>query len=184
MIKRSPGHYREGVEYRNHLEKDVAVSEFHLGFSQFLKKSRANEAYGRGKDATKEVEEKGNSSGPKLRSGANGCWRAAPIGDGLPEEVTKLTEEGKIEKPTNPQYIEEHVDNDSIITWLLVLGEHGVDYLGGKNRFVRGEENGHHREIQTQKGSLVLFRGERLKHSITPVTHGCRIILQGEFSKT
>ncbi|CAD7964068.1 unnamed protein product [Amoebophrya sp. A120] len=88
------------------------------------------------------------------------------------------------EDATNTGYIEEHVDNDSVITFILMLTQPGVDYVGGRNNFARGEKHAVRRQVQLQKGDLVLFRGERLRHSITPVTHGCRIILQGEFSKT
>eukprot|EP00392_Amoebophrya_sp_AT5.2_P011014 g11089.t1 len=84
----------------------------------------------------------------------------------------------------NDGTIEEHVDNDSVITFILMLGQPGVDYVGGRNNFARGEKHQIRRQVQLQKGDMVLFRGERLRHSITPVTQGCRIILQGEFSKT
>ena len=55
--------------------------------------------------------------------------------------------------------------------------------MGGKNNFARGEKHGIPRSVQLAKGCMVAFRGERLKHSITPVPEGKRVILQGEFSR-
>ena len=86
------------------------------------------------------------------------------------------------QKP-NVGYIESHVDNHSTITFLAMLGQEGVDFVGGKNMFYRGERHGLPREYQLQKGDAVFFRGEKLKHWITPVTSGCRTILQCEFSR-
>ena len=83
----------------------------------------------------------------------------------------------------NTGFIEEHVDNDSVITFIIMLGVPGKDFLGGKNNFARGCKHSIRRQTQLMQGDMVLFRGERLRHSITPVTKGCRIILQGEFSK-
>ena len=56
-------------------------------------------------------------------------------------------------------------------------------YTGGRSCFRRGAGRSGHREVALGKGDIVLFRGEKLEHWITPVTKGRRTILQIELSR-
>lgn len=99
-------------------------------------------------------------------------------------------------------YIEPHVDNDSVLTWILLLSS-PFEFEGGINLFegVAGysecatttqwhtpgeeEEEGNYgmRELELGQGDAVVFRGELLEHSITPVQDGLRTILQIELAR-
>lgn len=81
-----------------------------------------------------------------------------------------------------PGYIEEHVDNKSAVTFVLMLSD-PREYNGGVNYFARSGKHGVPRSVQLQQGDMVVFRGERLLHWISPVVGGRRIILQGEMSR-
>jgi len=83
-----------------------------------------------------------------------------------------------------PKYIEPHIDNDSVVTLVMMLS-HPDEYQGGINMFKSaGGKNGHgDRKWQLDSGDAVFFRGESLTHWITPVTGGKRCILQIELSK-
>merc|ERR1711964_17875 len=79
-------------------------------------------------------------------------------------------------------FIEPHVDNDSIITIISLLSQR-EDFEGGVNFFEPGDKGLSKRAVQLERGDLVVFRGERLEHWITPVTEGVREIFQMELSK-
>lgn len=81
-----------------------------------------------------------------------------------------------------PGYIEPHVDNKSAVT-ILVMLSHSKDYEGGINYFARPGKHAIPRCVKLEQGDLVIFRGERLLHWITPVTYGRRVILQNEMSR-
>lgn len=81
-----------------------------------------------------------------------------------------------------PGYIEEHVDNKSAVTFVIMLSDPS-EYNGGINYFARSGKHGVPRCVQLQQGDMVVFRGERLLHWISPVTRGRRIIFQGEMSR-
>jgi hypothetical protein len=80
-------------------------------------------------------------------------------------------------------YIEPHVDNKSGVTLVAMLSPSG-DYTGGNSCFRRGSGVEGHRQIRLEQGDAVMFRGEKLTHWITNVTHGRRVILQIELSRT
>jgi len=81
-----------------------------------------------------------------------------------------------------PCFIEPHVDNKSAVTMVAMLSP-PEDYEGGLSCFRRAEGQCGHREVLLQQGDIVLFRGEKLLHWITPVTKGRRMILQIEWSR-
>lgn len=81
-----------------------------------------------------------------------------------------------------PCFIEPHVDNKSAVTMVAMLSEPGA-YVGGRSCFRRAEGKKGCREMALQQGDVVLFRGEKLLHWITPVTAGRRVILQIELSR-
>lgn len=81
-----------------------------------------------------------------------------------------------------PCFIEPHVDNKSAVTMVAMLSEPGA-YIGGASCFRRADGRRGHREHVLQQGDIVLFRGEKLTHWITPVTAGRRVILQIELSR-
>eukprot|EP00929_Paragymnodinium_shiwhaense_P094147 TRINITY_DN5457_c1_g1_i1.p1 TRINITY_DN5457_c1_g1~~TRINITY_DN5457_c1_g1_i1.p1 ORF type:complete len:447 (-),score=106.61 TRINITY_DN5457_c1_g1_i1:147-1385(-) len=81
-----------------------------------------------------------------------------------------------------PCYIEPHVDNKSVVTMVAMLSRQG-EYQGGHSCFRRAAGREGHREVALQMGDVVLFRGEKLTHWITPVTGGRRVILQIELSR-
>jgi len=87
-----------------------------------------------------------------------------------------------VQRMGEPCYIEPHVDNKSAVTLVAMLSD-PQDYVGGRSRFRRAEGRQGCREVQLHKGDIVLFRGEKLLHWITPVTSGVRIILQIELSR-
>ena len=88
-------------------------------------------------------------------------------------------------------HIEPHVDNHSVITVIAMLGRPGVDFEGGANLFHpdvdRSFTTRWRKEevvgVELKQGDMVVFRGEELRHSITDVTSGKRVILQAEFSR-
>ncbi|KAF4687029.1 hypothetical protein FOZ60_004354 [Perkinsus olseni] len=77
--------------------------------------------------------------------------------------------------------IEKHVDNYSLVTLVCLLSTPGLDFTGGVNCFKCSREEGY--KVPLQRGDMVLFRGEKLQHWITPVTSGRRCILQNELSR-
>eukprot|EP00933_Yihiella_yeosuensis_P079386 TRINITY_DN9194_c0_g1_i1.p1 TRINITY_DN9194_c0_g1~~TRINITY_DN9194_c0_g1_i1.p1 ORF type:complete len:378 (-),score=56.42 TRINITY_DN9194_c0_g1_i1:46-1179(-) len=81
-----------------------------------------------------------------------------------------------------PCFIEPHVDNKSAVTMVAMLSQPSA-YVGGRSCFRRSQGKRGYREMELQKGDVVLFRGEKLLHWITPVTAGKRIILQIELSR-
>ncbi|CAE8601903.1 unnamed protein product [Polarella glacialis] len=81
-----------------------------------------------------------------------------------------------------PCFIEPHVDNKSSVSMVAMLSAQGA-YVGGRSCFRRSDGRRGHREMELLKGDVVLFRGEKLVHWITPVTAGKRVILQVELSR-
>mmetsp|Transcript_21851 Transcript_21851/g.45476 ORF Transcript_21851/g.45476 Transcript_21851/m.45476 type:complete len:355 (-) Transcript_21851:107-1171(-) len=87
-----------------------------------------------------------------------------------------------VEEMGEPCYIEPHVDNKSAVTLVAMLSVPSA-YVGGRSCFRRAQSSRGHRELSLEQGDVVLFRGEKLVHWITPVTAGKRIILQIEMSR-
>lgn len=87
-----------------------------------------------------------------------------------------------MEEMGEPCYIEPHVDNKSAVTLVAMLSVPSA-YVGGRSCFRRAQSSRGHRELSLEQGDVVLFRGEKLVHWITPVTAGKRIILQIEMSR-
>lgn len=81
-----------------------------------------------------------------------------------------------------PCFIEPHVDNKSAVTMVAMLSA-PEDFVGGVNCFRRADGRTGHRHFSLARGDIVLFRGEKLVHWITPVTAGKRVILQIELSR-
>eukprot|EP00928_Gymnodinium_smaydae_P099712 TRINITY_DN9591_c1_g1_i1.p1 TRINITY_DN9591_c1_g1~~TRINITY_DN9591_c1_g1_i1.p1 ORF type:complete len:357 (+),score=40.68 TRINITY_DN9591_c1_g1_i1:92-1162(+) len=82
-----------------------------------------------------------------------------------------------------PGLIEPHVDNFSVVTLVALLSEPS-DFEGGCSCFAAGGgENGSQpRQFALGRGDVIIFRGEKLLHWITPVTSGVRVVLQVELS--
>jgi len=87
-----------------------------------------------------------------------------------------------VDQMQEPCFIEPHVDNKSAVTLVAMLST-PWEYAGGRSCFRRAEGKRGHREVGLQQGDVVLFRGEKLVHWITPVTAGRRVILQIELSR-
>ena len=87
-----------------------------------------------------------------------------------------------VEEMREPCFIEPHVDNKSAVTLVAMLSESKA-YTGGRSCFRRSKGSRGHRELALEKGDVVVFRGEKLVHWITPVTQGKRTILQIEMSR-
>lgn len=81
-----------------------------------------------------------------------------------------------------PPFIEPHVDNDSVITLLTLLNDPS-EFEGGMNMFEPAVKGGAKRSFQLGRGDVIIFRGEKLEHWITPITSGRRELLQVELSK-
>lgn len=79
-------------------------------------------------------------------------------------------------------FIEPHVDNKSAVSLVAMLSPPEA-YTGGRSCFRRTAGRSGHRELQLGQGDVVLFRGEKLVHWISPVTSGRRTILQIELSR-
>ncbi|CAE7427154.1 unnamed protein product, partial [Symbiodinium natans] len=75
-----------------------------------------------------------------------------------------------------PGSIARHTDNDSLITMVVLLSEADA-FEGGINCFQGAAEE---RQVRLQRGDAVFFFGDCCHHWITPVTAGCRRILQME----
>lgn len=82
----------------------------------------------------------------------------------------------------SPCFIEPHVDNKSAVTLVAMLSS-SDEYEGGISCFRRADGTRGSRQMALQQGDVVLFRGEKLTHWITPVTAGRRVILQIELSR-
>lgn len=87
-----------------------------------------------------------------------------------------------VEHEAGPCYIEPHVDNKSAVTLVAMLSPLEA-YAGGCSCFRRSTGRSGHRELSLQQGDVVMFRGEKLEHWISPVTWGRRTILQIELSR-
>eukprot|EP00927_Polykrikos_kofoidii_P026586 TRINITY_DN2363_c4_g1_i1.p1 TRINITY_DN2363_c4_g1~~TRINITY_DN2363_c4_g1_i1.p1 ORF type:complete len:427 (+),score=70.10 TRINITY_DN2363_c4_g1_i1:250-1530(+) len=87
-----------------------------------------------------------------------------------------------VQEMGEPCFIEPHVDNKSAVTLVAMLTAPG-EYVGGRSCFRRADGRRGNREVCLQQGDVVLFRGEKLVHWITPVTAGKRTILQIELSR-
>lgn len=82
-----------------------------------------------------------------------------------------------------PGEIEPHVDNHSGVS-IVILLSNPAEFEGGANCFAStGEQGARSRSLSLQQGDAVCFRGEKLKHWISPVTGGLRVILQIELSR-
>ena len=111
----------------------------------------------------------------------------------------------------SPPYIGPHVDNAAAVTLIGQLAQFRDDeksggsgynqnggergYTGGFNLFEIGGEGfgdgaedggiakGLYRQLRLNKGDVLMFRGEMLEHSLTPVTQGLRQIVQIELCR-
>merc|ERR1712087_970881 len=82
-----------------------------------------------------------------------------------------------------PGTIEPHVDNYSAVTFIAMISD-PQHFVGGVNCFdSTGERGAQPRQFSLRKGDAVFFRGEKLRHWITPVVDGVRTILQIELSR-
>lgn len=112
-------------------------------------------------------------------------WTDSQVWKKLPERVFPELEYIVYDRELQggrPGYIEEHVDNKSAVTFVTLLS-HPSEFDGGINYFARAEKHGVPRPVALQQGDVVIFRGERMLHWISPVPHGRRVILQGEMSR-
>jgi predicted 2-oxoglutarate/Fe(II)-dependent dioxygenase YbiX len=78
--------------------------------------------------------------------------------------------------------ISPHTDNESVLTMIAMLSDQN-DYSGGDNYFLSNPEEGRAHICQLSRRDLVIFRGEKLTHWISPVTRGNRQIFQMELSR-
>ncbi|CAE7259017.1 unnamed protein product [Symbiodinium sp. CCMP2592] len=81
-----------------------------------------------------------------------------------------------VKKLGRPGSIARHTDNDSLITMVVLLSDTS-DFLGGINCFEGAPDE---RKVPLQRGDACFFFGHCCHHWITPVTTGCRRILQME----
>lgn len=79
--------------------------------------------------------------------------------------------------------IEPHVDNESVITCVVLLSV-PESYEGGCICFdPSGHKGSLPRKLRPGKGDAVIFRGEKLQHWVESVTSGLRLVLQIELSR-
>ena len=155
----------------------------------------------------KELEKQGNSLYQKVLKAMyfadDQLWRGIPQKDTpawkkLHAEVEFISYNAEMCKKRGgkPPHIGPHVDNSSAVTLIGMLSSYqNGDYKGGMNRFEIGDhfsmdgkkgsgiDDGKFRETRLEKGDVLLFRGEMLEHSLTPVTDGLRQILQIELCR-
>lgn len=99
-------------------------------------------------------------------------------------------------------YLEPHVDNDSVLTLIVMLSDPRTNFTGGKLLFEHFDSNTskfdancyfdvfgnvchrgeNWRSVHLDIGDAVLFRGSQVEHTITPLLSGTRSILQIEMS--
>eukprot|EP00933_Yihiella_yeosuensis_P033587 TRINITY_DN27256_c2_g2_i1.p1 TRINITY_DN27256_c2_g2~~TRINITY_DN27256_c2_g2_i1.p1 ORF type:complete len:293 (-),score=48.61 TRINITY_DN27256_c2_g2_i1:434-1312(-) len=96
-------------------------------------------------------------------------------------EIEYLVYDARKGKPAG---IEPHVDNQSVVTAVILLSD-SSDYEGGhlcveSAGYADDEEE---RRLRPEKGGAVIFRGEKLLHWVEPVTSGLRLVLQIELSR-
>ncbi|CAK8986666.1 unnamed protein product [Durusdinium trenchii] len=107
-------------------------------------------------------------------------WQKLPRNEFAYPEVEYIVYEGKEGLPGS---IEPHVDNHSAVTIVVLLSDPS-EFKGGVNCFASPDsEDLPARVVSLDVGDAVLFRGEKLRHWITPVTEGRRVILQIELSR-
>eukprot|EP00418_Pyrodinium_bahamense_P006206 CAMPEP_0179024032 /NCGR_PEP_ID=MMETSP0796-20121207/7243_1 /TAXON_ID=73915 /ORGANISM="Pyrodinium bahamense, Strain pbaha01" /LENGTH=354 /DNA_ID=CAMNT_0020719975 /DNA_START=69 /DNA_END=1133 /DNA_ORIENTATION=+ len=107
-------------------------------------------------------------------------WRGLKKGAVVYPEVEYLVYDARGGVPGT---IEPHVDNESVVSAVVLLCD-PAGFQGGASCFApSGTDSAHHREVQLKLGDAVIFRGEKLEHWITPVTAGVRIVLQVELSR-
>jgi len=115
-----------------------------------------------------------------MRSADDAQWQRLAKSKKVYPEVEYI--EYDVDEMGEPCFIEPHVDNKSAVTMVAMLSAPDA-YVGGRSCFRRAAGSRGHREVTLQKGDVVLFRGEKLVHWITPVTAGRRVILQIELSR-
>lgn len=115
-----------------------------------------------------------------MRSADEAQWQRLSKSKKVYPEVEYI--EYDVDEMGEPCFIEPHVDNKSAVTMVAMLSAPDA-YVGGRSCFRRAAGSRGHREVTLQKGDVVLFRGEKLVHWITPVTAGRRVILQIELSR-
>ncbi|CAE7272779.1 unnamed protein product [Symbiodinium sp. CCMP2456] len=115
-----------------------------------------------------------------MRSADEAQWQRLCKSKKVYPEVEYI--EYDVDEMGEPCFIEPHVDNKSAVTMVAMLSAPDA-YVGGRSCFRRASGSRGHREVTLQKGDIVLFRGEKLVHWITPVTAGRRVILQIELSR-
>lgn len=107
-------------------------------------------------------------------------WRRMKVSKTVYPEVEYILYD--VAEMGQPCFIEPHVDNKSAVSLVAMLSAPD-EYVGGRSCFRRAMGKNGHRETPLQLGDVVLFRGEKLVHWITPVTSGRRVILQIELSR-
>ncbi|CAE7239603.1 unnamed protein product [Symbiodinium natans] len=107
-------------------------------------------------------------------------WQKLPRSEVTYPEVEYIVYEAKDGIPGS---IEPHVDNHAAVTIVVLLTDPS-EFEGGMNCFASADsEDDPARHVTLGLGDAVLFRGEKLRHWITPVTKGKRVILQIELSR-
>ena len=81
-----------------------------------------------------------------------------------------------VKKHNRPPQFSSHVDNDSLITIIVLLSKED-EYGGGIFRFVENKTP------TIGFGDVLMFRGEELEHGVSPVEFGRRVVLQLEFAE-
>lgn len=74
-----------------------------------------------------------------------------------------------------------HIDDYSVVTLVCLLSD-STEFVGGLNGFRGVTPGGDDRFERLEAGDVVLFRGEKLSHWVTPVTAGIRQTLAIEMS--
>ena len=95
------------------------------------------------------------------------------------------------------EYLEPHVDNESVLTLILLLSDPRKDFSGAQLLFEHFDtgfdmcgnstdtvclDQGDWRFVNLDQGDAVIFRGSQLEHTISPLLFGTRSILQIELS--
>lgn len=124
-------------------------------------------------------------------------WHAWPSTDYAVRPEVEFIEHDVARFGKNSSY-EQHVDNNAVVTAIIMLRQRGVDFDGGENYYSgRGPEceigaagtDGSTADklddtsvVELQRGDAIFFRGERVPHGVANVTAGRRAVLQFEFA--
>jgi len=107
-------------------------------------------------------------------------WKNVPT-DGIEVYPELELIEYDVKKMGQAGEIDPHVDNESLVSMVVLLTEPS-EFGGGVNCFENGSAAS--RRVPLRAGDAIFFNGGDCEHWITPVTSGRRVVLQLELAKS